>query len=130
MSYRAHIAGRFTLDRPLSVERKVTLEKYANERHEGPSYPDYPYCQWVPSEDGTAIEYTEHEISYYYCTEWLEHIVETFLKPWGYVLNGRATWHGEDLGSTDLGVIVVRDNAVREADAIVTYPDPFEDDQE
>jgi hypothetical protein len=130
MSYRAHIDGRFALDRPLSVEHKVTLEKHANERHEGRRYPDYPYCQWVPSEDGAAIEYTEDEISYYHCTEWLEYIVDTFLKPWGYVLNGRATWHGEDLGSTDLGVIVVRDNDVREADAIVTYPDPFADDQE
>src|SRR6476620_3627579 len=105
MSYRVYIDGRFTLDRPLTVEHKVTLEKYARERHDDMSY---PWCQWVPSEDGTAIEYTDDEVSAYSTTEWLERIVDEFIKPWGYTLNGRATWHGEDLGDTDLGVIVVR----------------------
>ena len=128
MSYRIHIDGRFTLDRPLSVEHKVTLEKFADERHEGRGDPNYPWCQWVPNEDGTAIEYTEDEISGYYVTEWLSEIVERFLRPWGYILNGRATWHGEDIEDTDLGVIVARNNDVREANAIVTYPDPFAED--
>jgi hypothetical protein len=127
MSYRVYIDGEFSLDKPLSVEHKVTLEKYAKERHEKRDDPNYPWCQWVPNEDGTAIVYTEDEISGYYVTEWLEAIVERFLKPWGYVLNGRATWHGEDLGETDLGVIVVRNNEVRDADAVVAYPDPFAD---
>jgi hypothetical protein len=127
MSYRACIDGRFTLDRPLSVEHRVTLEKFAAERHEKRGDPNYPWCQWVPSEDGTGIEYTEDEMSAYYVPEWLREVVERFLKPWGYTLNGRATWHGEDLGETDLGVIVVRNNEVRWADAIVTYPDPFAD---
>lgn len=123
MSYRIHINGHFTLDRPLTVEHKVTLDKFADERHEKPGDPDYPWCQWVPNEDGSAIEYTENEISGYYVTEWLQAIVDRFLKPWGYVLNGRAQWAGEEAG--DLGMIVVRDNEVREADAVITYPDPF-----
>jgi hypothetical protein len=122
MGYRVCIDGRFTLDRPLTVEHKVTLEKLAKERHNAMTY---PYCQWVPSEDGTAIEYTESEVNAYGMTEWLERVIALFIKPWGYTLNGRATWHGEDLGGTDLGVIVVRDNEVRSADAVVTYPDPF-----
>lgn len=125
MSYRMHIEGRFFLDRPLTVEHKTALEDFADERHDGGAFPNYPWCQWVPSRDGTAIEYTDHEISGYYITEWLTEIVDRFLKPWGYVLNGRATWHGEDLGETDLGAIVVRDNDVRESNAIITYPDPF-----
>lgn len=127
MGYQVYIDGHFTLDKPLTVEHKVTLEKYAEERHERtrPEIPDYPWCQWVPNEDGTAIVYTENEISGYYCTEWLAYIVKTFLEPWGYVLNGRATWSGEDYSDPDLGVIVVRDNEVREADAVITYPDPF-----
>lgn len=122
MSYRAHIDGRFTLDRPLTVEHKVTLEKFAAERNDAMTS---PWCQWVPSEDGTAIEYTENEVSADGMTEWLERIVDELIGPWGYILHGRATWHGEDLGDTDLGVIVVRNNEVRSADAVVTYPDPF-----
>lgn len=123
MTYQVGIDGQFTLDRPLTVEHKVTLEKFAEERHEKRSDPNYPWCQWVPSDDGTAIVYTENEISGYYITEWLRAIVDRFLKPWGYILNGQAQWEGDEAG--DLGVIVVRDNEVRKADAVITYPDPF-----
>jgi hypothetical protein len=67
------------------------------------------WCQWVPSHDGEAIEWNGGEKFYNY-VEWLEYIIEHFLKPWGYVLNGTVTWEGEEQG--DVGKIIVNDNVV------------------
>ena len=67
------------------------------------------WCQWVPSEDSMGIEWNGGEKFYHY-TEWLNYIVENFLKPEGYVLNGTVSWQGE--GGGDVGVIEVKDNLV------------------
>lgn len=76
------------------------------------------WCQWRPNEDGTAIEWDEGEKFYAY-TEWLKYLIEHFLKPWGYVLNGDVTWAGAD--PSDLGMIVVRDNVVTEQAGRIVY---------
>jgi hypothetical protein len=67
------------------------------------------WCQWVPTEDRTGIEWNGMEKFYDY-TEWLAYLIEHFLEPWGYVLNGEVEWQGEDL--EDLGKLVVKDNMV------------------
>jgi len=38
------------------------------------------WCQWVPNEDGTAIEWDGGEKFYEY-VEWLEYIISNFLEP-------------------------------------------------
>jgi hypothetical protein len=78
------------------------------------------WCQWVPSADRSAIEWNGGEKFYYY-TEWLEYIIEHFLKPWGYVLNGEVAWDGEDRG--DIGKIVVDNNSVKALNGRITYGD-------
>lgn len=67
------------------------------------------WCQWVPSEDGSSIQWDGNEKFYYY-VEWLEYIIATFLAPWGYTLAGRVRWTGEDVD--DHGTIRVSDNVV------------------
>lgn len=67
------------------------------------------WCQWVPNQDGTAIEWDGGEKFYEY-VEWLSYLIENFLKPWGYKLNGTVTWEGED--SSDKGKIIVKNNVV------------------
>lgn len=67
------------------------------------------WCQWTPTSDGTAIVWDEGEKFYDY-VEWLEYIIQHFLTPWGYKLNGRVTWVGEE--SEDRGMIVVSNNVV------------------
>jgi len=67
------------------------------------------WCQWVPTEDGTGIEWNGTEKFYSY-EEWLKYIIEHFLKPWGYVLNGSVKWKGE--ASNDRGTLVVTNNEV------------------
>lgn len=71
------------------------------------------WCQWNPSEDGTEIQWDGSEKFYCY-TEWLEYLIATFLKPWGYKVNGMVEWRGED--SSDIGVIEVVDNVVTKHD--------------
>ena len=67
------------------------------------------WCQWVPSEDGSAIVWDEGEKFYNY-VEWLRYLIEHFLAPWGYKLNGSVEWRGEE--DDDRGRIVVKDNIV------------------
>jgi hypothetical protein len=68
------------------------------------------YCKWRPTDDGEGIEWDEAEKFYDY-TEWLEYIINHFLKVWGYTLNGEVEWRGEDYD--DVGKIYVKDNVVK-----------------
>jgi hypothetical protein len=79
------------------------------------------WCQWTPNEAGTAIEWDGGEKFYEYVA-WLEYLIEHFLKPWGYVLNGSVTWQGEE--SDDRGTIHVRDNVVQAVDDVIVSPAP------
>lgn len=68
------------------------------------------WCQWVPTEDGTGIEWDGGEKFYNY-VEWLEYLIAHFLNRWDYTLNGYVHWSGERTG--DIGTILVEDNEVR-----------------
>ena len=70
------------------------------------------WCQWVPTEDGEAIEWDGGEKFYNY-VEWIKYLIDKILKPRGYVLNGSVRWRGEDFD--DDGTIIVEDNEVRTA---------------
>lgn len=67
------------------------------------------WCQWVPNEDGTAIVWDGGEKFYYY-VEWIEYIIENFLKPWGYSISGEVEWQGEE--REDIGKIQISNNSV------------------
>jgi len=67
------------------------------------------WCQWVPTKDGTGIEWDGNEKFRNY-VEWLKYILYNFLQPWGYELNGEVQWQGESCGDT--GKIVVKNNKV------------------
>lgn len=67
------------------------------------------WCQWVPNEDGTAIEWDGGEKFYAY-SEWLFYLINKILAPNGYTLNGTVIWQGEETG--DVGKIHVVDNVV------------------
>jgi len=76
------------------------------------------WCQWIPNEEGTALVWDEGEKFYNY-VEWLEYIIEHFLKPWGYTLEGTVEYQGED--RDDRGMILVKDNIVSVKHAVITY---------
>jgi len=67
------------------------------------------WCQWIPNEDGTILEWDGGEKFYSY-VEWLEYLINSILAPRGYTLNGQCEWQGEE--SDDFGKIVVVNNVV------------------
>ena len=70
------------------------------------------WCQWVPTEDSTAILCLWDECEKFYnYNEWIVYLIENFLKPWGYSLTGNVDWEGED--NADFGTIFIQDNDVR-----------------
>lgn len=84
--------------------------------------PDQPglWCQWVPNDGGTAIEWDEGEKFYEY-VDWIRYLIRHFLGPWGYRLNGQVEWKGED--PTDLGRISIYDNVVSVDSGRIVYGD-------
>jgi len=76
------------------------------------------WCQWTPSEDGNAIQWDEGEKFYSY-VEWLKYLIEHFLAPWGYVVNGSVEWEGESRG--DIGRILVSNNTVTAQEGKIVY---------
>lgn len=76
------------------------------------------WCQWIPNEDGTAIEWDGGEKFYEY-VDWIEYLISNFLAPWGYVLNGEVEWFGED--RDDRGMIIIDNNIVTTKRAVVSY---------
>lgn len=67
------------------------------------------WCQWVPNVPGTAIVWNGGEKFYDYVA-WLEYLIDHFLAPWGYILNGEMKWAGEN--EADRGTILVKNNQV------------------
>lgn len=67
------------------------------------------WCQWVPNDKGTAIEWDGGEKFYGY-EEWLKYIIEHFLEPWGRKISGEVHFKGEE--PEDRGIIYVKDNKV------------------
>jgi len=67
------------------------------------------WCQWVPTADGGGIEWDGGEKFYRYI-EWLQYLIDNFIGPWGYHLNGEVTWKGED--PKDTGRITVEANRI------------------
>lgn len=74
------------------------------------------WCQWVPI-DG-ALVWDGNEKFYNY-VEWLQYIIDNFLKPWGVTLNGEVEWKGEDSG--DMGKIIVKNNEITVKNGRVVY---------
>jgi hypothetical protein len=76
------------------------------------------WCQWIPSEDGSAIEWDGGEKFYDYI-DWIEYIITHFLTPWGITANGSVEWQGEDSG--DFGKINIKNSLV----SVVRGPKTF-----
>lgn len=66
------------------------------------------WCNWAPNEDGTAIQDTAEKFRNFIA--WMHFLLDHFLIPWGYQLNGRVIWQGEN--RSDTGILVVNNNEV------------------
>lgn len=90
------------------------------------------WCQWVPNEDGSEIEWDNGE-KFYESVEWMEYLIQHFLKEgalaqgnttderfahftFDHTVNGRIRAEGED--SEDRWELVVEDNVVTVDDCV------------
>ncbi|WP_201360982.1 hypothetical protein [Dictyobacter formicarum] len=85
----------------------------ANEATIDPAYIDwicpgvpYHHCAWRPGDDGTELRIASDKPYCWYT--WLQYLLDHFLVPWGYILNGKMTWQGED--EKDRGALLVEKN--------------------
>lgn len=76
----------------------------------GPKTQPGLWCQWII--DGNELVWDEGEKFYDY-VEWLEYLIDRFIAPSGYNLNGEIEFQGED--EDDFGTIRVTDNVVEVA---------------
>lgn len=67
------------------------------------------WCKWTVNNDGSALVWDRGEKFYRY-REWLQYIIENFLKQWGYTVNGTMVYIGER--ADDNGELVVKNNSL------------------
>lgn len=148
MGYTTYFEGAVTVTPPLNAEEIAFLTKFNQTRRmhcqQGPYFVDRGgfmgqgsegvidynlppegqpglWCQWRPTEDGTAIEWDGGE-KFYDSPEWMKYIIEHFLAPGAlakselpflqanHVVNGTIEAQGEE--SDDRWDLVVQDNRV------------------
>jgi hypothetical protein len=162
MGYTTNFTGQITVSPPLNPSEITYLRRFAETRQmrrdNGPYFtgggcagqdreadirdfnpplPEQPslWCRWVPSEDGTAIEWDQGE-KFYNSEAWMRYLIQTFLEKgaavevergapvegrvypdefkdftFDHVLNGVIEAQGED--PNDHWLLVVENNEVR-----------------
>jgi hypothetical protein len=107
VGYTTYFSGEVTIEPPLNEQETAYLLRFAESRRmlrtQGPYYADRGddwgqtgegildyneppqgqpgvWCQWVPTEDGSAIRWDEGE-KFYDSAEWMAYVIDTFLKP-------------------------------------------------
>jgi hypothetical protein len=83
------------------------------------------WCQWVIEEN--ELQWNGGEKFYHY-DEWLEYLIEHFFKPWGYVLNGKVAWQGEDIN--DRGTLILKDNVLTVKQLVEKEEEEEEEEEE
>jgi hypothetical protein len=108
----------FSFDRVIDQSHSNILITFSQTEHEdefgnsgSDGKPPTCYCQWVPSKDLLGLEWDKNE-KFYYSKEWLVYLIENFIKPWGYTLNGESPWYIDDF--EEAGILKVSNNIVTE----------------
>ncbi len=161
MGYTTEFEGRIEIEPALNADEIAYLLKFSDtrrmDRENGPYFvdgngfagqgngPDEVYnhskphssqpglwCKWAPTEDGTALEWNEHE-KFYDSAEWMQYLIDHFIgygpkardsnAAWlpilqGHVCNGVISAQGEEPG--DAWLLIVKDNQVFVQDLVHT----------
>lgn len=97
------------------------------------------WCQWVPADEGTRLEWDGGE-KFYHSVEWMKYIIDNFLKPgaeasksgdeqfaaftFDHICNGVIEAQGED--PQDHWRLRVRDNVVDVQEAKIVWSDEYD----
>lgn len=160
MGYTTEFDGAVTIDPPLNEQEIQFLRKFSGtrrmNRHAGPYFvdaeddfgqgrssdiidynrpsPGQPglWCQWVPTDDGSKIEWDGNE-KFYDSVEWMKYLIDHFLSPTAiakdvlpflqanHTVNGEIFAQGEE--TSDRWKLVVEDNKVSTRQGYVAYND-------
>lgn len=117
MGYRTNFDGEFTLDKPLDKDTQDLISSFNDaefdesllsieliEKLKGLE----DYCPWL-YDDQYNVLYCESGKCYGF-EDWINLLIEHFLKPKGYIVNGIVFWDGED--TSDIGEINITDSEV------------------
>ena len=108
MGYTTRFKGEISIT-PCPTDDIIELvNKISHTRHDDRNHPGI-WCQWIINSDN-KLEWNGAEKFYNY-VEWLEYLIESIFAPRGYKLDGRIRFQGERF--LDVGIIYVKDNAVR-----------------
>lgn len=120
MGYDTTFCGEFEITPALTTEHRDFLHEFSEDRHDEKGFPGI-WCNWEPNDDGTLLTWNEQEKFYMY-VDWLQHLVDNYLKPWGYQITGEVFWYGDE--SDDRGVIYAKDNMIEAVAATISYDPP------
>jgi hypothetical protein len=104
MGYNTHFDGSFRITPPLDAVKATELREFCsrehtvNERPCGCEQQAFAWCSWTVSEDGTTLEIIDGMEKCYDWEDWLQLLIDRFLKPCGCVLTGIVHWSGETQG--------------------------------
>ena len=102
----AGVDGEFIIDNtPVNPDTNRAVIDYNTPPGSCPSL----WCQWIITEDNAHLKWDGAEKFKQY-DKWLEYLIENFIAPSGYVLNGDIEYQGE--ADDDFGTLSVRDNRV------------------
>jgi hypothetical protein len=123
MGYTTEFVGKIKVDPPLSEDEAAFLREFADKDHRGEDLPGY-YCQWVPTQDRTGIEWDEEE-KFYDSVEWMKYLIDTLYGD-THTFNGVIEAQGEDPG--DIWRLVVTNNVVVKQKPTLVWPANEEED--
>ncbi len=134
MGYNSIFTGSFSLDRPLTDEQYNTFKKSLDHHYISCSCGSCNIhdssCRWEIQEDQKSIKYIH---KYYYSfrrwhhIQWIHYIIDNFIHPWGYLLNGEVSWqvkyyeddnnddeddNNDDNKEEDQGFMIIENNQV------------------
>jgi hypothetical protein len=145
MGYDVYYNGEVTVTPPLTEADATVLRAAANREDtektraifaaiaasQKPDLPGYTGLLEVSEDRGFILP--EEDESRHGFRLWLRLLIDHYLAPRGYVLNGEVTWEGED--RDDSGTIFVKDNQVEAVEDLIFNAGPswaanhFADDQ-
>jgi len=134
MPYSVYYRGEINITPPLAEEHRATVLGFSKYEHNNltapifarvaaslePDLPGYPDLFEI-SEDRSAIMPNDDE-SRHGLRLWLVLLVEHFLGPLGYVLNGEVSWEADD--ADDRGCIFVKDNVIEAIEDVILNGGP------
>lgn len=124
MGYTTTFEGSIKVKPPFDKELADKINAYCREDHTN-QYPGR-WCGWET--DGEGIHWNGGE-KFYNSLQWMEHLIQTYVKPTGRTADGTIECHGEE--NTDIWRIEVRENTVTRTNPQITWnPQPSTEGKE